>query len=254
LNGRGQEIDPLVASAAPGSWRAWAAFLLGSARNRLVRVSAVLLLGLGVATFWLLVDLAADVASGETQQADLDVTRWAQQLDSPLLMASAPILSAFGSELLVVLVLATTVVLARQQRWGAITTVLIVTLGAVGLNSLLKLAFQRARPEAVSVAVLAQGYSFPSGHAMVAAAFYTLLAYLGWRLLRGWPRRAYVGGLALLVLLIGWSRVYLGVHYLSDVVAGFLAGFLWAEAAIVGAHLLGRQRGTPREPARSAPD
>jgi undecaprenyl-diphosphatase len=239
----GQDFDPLVTRATLPTWRAWGASIFGAGPARLVRFGAVLLLGLGAATFWLLVDLAADVASGATQQADLDVMHWARQLDSPVVVASAPILSLFGSELLVVLVLVTAILLARQRRWGAMTTVLIVTLGAVGLNSLLKLAFQRARPEAVSVTLLAQGYSFPSGHAMVAAAFYTLLAYLGWRLLRGWPRRAYVGGLALLVLLIGWSRVYLGVHYLSDVVAGFLAGFLWAEAAIVGAHLLGRPRG-----------
>jgi hypothetical protein len=78
----------------------------------------------------------------------------------------------------------------------------------------------------------AQAFSFPSGHAMVSMAFYCFLAYVSWRVLRGWQRAAWAAGLLLLVLLVGLSRLYLGVHYLTDVAAGYLAGFIWADAVI----------------------
>jgi membrane-associated phospholipid phosphatase len=67
---------------------------------------------------------------------------------------------------------------------------------------------------------------------MVAAAFYLFLAYLAWQVLRGWPRVAVACGLVLLVLLIGLSRLYLGVHYLSDVVAGATLGFIVGRSVV----------------------
>jgi undecaprenyl-diphosphatase len=86
---------------------------------------------------------------------------------------------------------------------------------------------------------------------MVAAAFYGYLAYLAWNLLRGWQRWLAVSGLLVLVFLIGLSRLYLGVHYLTDVVAGYIAGFLWVDAVIIGGHLLSRRR--PPAPSPSQP-
>ncbi len=114
--------------------------------------------------------------------------------------------------------------------------------GAQLLNNVLKDLFQRTRPAPVAGLIPAQAFSFPSGHAMVAAAFYLFLAYLGWRLLRGWRQVAFTGTLLALILAIGLARLYLGVHYLTDVVAGYLAGFLWTDAVIIGGHLLGRRR------------
>ena len=73
-----------------------------------------------------------------------------------------------------------------------------------------------------------------AGHAMVGAAFYFYIAYLTWRIVHGWWRILVIVGLVLLVLLIGLARIYLEVHYLSDVIAGYLAGFLWTDAVILG--------------------
>lgn len=112
---------------------------------------------------------------------------------------------------------------------------LAVTLsGAWLLNIGLKAFFQRARPDLVHF-VQVEGYSFPSGHAMVAAAFYGVLGYLLWLNLRKRGKPAwYVAVLTIFLITgIGLSRIYLGVHFASDVVAGFIAGGVWAAVCIV---------------------
>lgn len=93
------------------------------------------------------------------------------------------------------------------------------------LNNLLKIIFQRTRPDMLHL-VAAGGFSFPSGHAMIATAFYGMLGYIIWSHLRQRSKPAwYVMLLTFcLIIAIGASRIYLGVHYPSDVVAGFAAG------------------------------
>jgi undecaprenyl-diphosphatase len=113
-----------------------------------------------------------------------------------------------------------------------------VTVGAQLLNDVLKQAFHRARPTPLQGLIEAQQFSFPSGHAMVSAAFYLFVAYLAWRLLRGRWRGVLVAGLILLVLLIGLARLYLQAHYLSDVIAGYFAGLLWTDTVIIGGRVL----------------
>ncbi|WP_246131847.1 phosphatase PAP2 family protein [Paenibacillus hemerocallicola] len=105
---------------------------------------------------------------------------------------------------------------------------LVAVVGGTGLlNYLLKLVFKRARPEIYRIAE-ANGYSFPSGHSMVAFSLYGILAYLLWRHI---PRRAgrivLIAISSLFILTIGISRIYLGVHYPSDVLGGYLASGCW---------------------------
>ena len=84
-------------------------------------------------------------------------------------------------------------------------------------------------------------YSFPSGHAMESFVAYGMLAYLAVLALKTWEARvAAVCGAALLVVLIGFSRMYLGVHYFSDVIAGYAAGGVWLSALITGAETIRR--------------
>jgi undecaprenyl-diphosphatase len=105
-----------------------------------------------------------------------------------------------------------------------------VTLGTL-FNALLKNIFERARPEFVAHGVPIDSFSFPSGHAMLSAIVYLSLGAL---LARSEARRTYKGyilGVAIaLTLLIGSSRLYLGVHYPTDVLAGWCIGALWAMA------------------------
>ncbi|TXK52071.1 phosphatase PAP2 family protein [Pontibacter qinzhouensis] len=114
----------------------------------------------------------------------------------------------------------------RKHRWYSLK-VPVVALGSITLNLVLKYLFDRPRP-ALPHLVHASGLSFPSGHSMVAASFYGLLIYLAWKHIETpiW-RYTVVGLLTLLIMLIGFSRIYLHVHYATDVLAGFAAGFMW---------------------------
>jgi len=103
----------------------------------------------------------------------------------------------------------------------------IVMAGATLLDNGLKLAFHRVRPE-VFFGILPDTFSFPSGHALFSLCFYGSLGALFARRLRSsWVRTAIWSAIALLVFGIGLSRIYLGVHYPTDVLAGFLAGGAW---------------------------
>lgn len=107
-----------------------------------------------------------------------------------------------------------------------------VIAGSVSLNYLLKLFFQRARPD-LNRLIEISGYSFPSGHAMNAFTFYGILAFLLWRHL---PIKFWRGILILfsssMIFTIGISRVYLGVHYPSDILGGYVASAFWLSFAI----------------------
>ena len=113
----------------------------------------------------------------------------------------------------------------RQRR--EVVGMLICLSGASLLNFLLKLLFERERPELFRVVEVA-GYSFPSGHAMVSLCVYGMMAFLISRRIHRWGWRLAVGMSAMvLVAAIGVSRIYLGVHYPTDVVAGYAAGAMW---------------------------
>ena len=103
--------------------------------------------------------------------------------------------------------------------------------GAEFLNLGLKLAFHRPRPEVAFVSI--DTYSFPSGHAMVSTAAYGALAYIAWAYVRS-PRgrMLLVAGTTVFVALICFSRLYLGVHYLSDVLAGAAGGLFWLSVSV----------------------
>lgn len=123
--------------------------------------------------------------------------------------------------------LASLLILAYHRRRLEIDGMLVCLGGAAFLNYLLKQLFERSRPELFRV-VEAAGYSFPSGHAMVSLCLYGMLAFLFARHFRQWRWRLFVGALAAaLVISIGLSRVYLGVHYPTDVIAGYTAGAMW---------------------------
>lgn len=113
------------------------------------------------------------------------------------------------------------------KRWREAAGLAICLAGGAVLNFLFKNLFERARPDLFRL-VEATGYSFPSGHAMVSLCFYGMVAFLLARELRHWPGRVAVISVAgLLIAAIGVSRVYLGVHYPTDVVAGYAAGSMW---------------------------
>src|SRR5262249_29981901 len=119
---------------------------------------------------------------------------------------------------------------------------LFVTSGAL-FQSELKAIFARARPHFAEPFVVESSWSFPSGHAMGSLIGYGLLAYLLAQVVRPlWARVAVVGTATLLVAAIGFSRLYLGAHYFSDVVGGYAAGAAWLCACISAGEWVRRHR------------
>ncbi|PEZ06853.1 phosphatase PAP2 family protein [Priestia megaterium] len=118
-----------------------------------------------------------------------------------------------------------------HQRKELILFIAIVG-GHVILNQLLKLSFQRDRPNLHRLIEI-DGYSFPSGHAMSAFAVYGALSFLLWHdISTRWGRIALILTSSVIILMIGISRIYLGVHYPSDIIGGFLAGGIWLALCI----------------------
>lgn len=114
--------------------------------------------------------------------------------------------------------------LLKSKRQVAASVVLVSVAGAAIANLLIKLLFQRDRPSLWQSIVQEQSFSFPSGHAMASSALYFAIVYVAWR--TRWRWLAIILG-GFLVVLIGFSRLYFGVHYPSDVIAGWLVSFIW---------------------------
>jgi len=163
---------------------------------------------------------------------DVSFARWLAGERSTAGIDGFRVVTFFGSAAALVTVTAVVcIVLYRRGRLVAAALLPVVFLGAELLNFVLKLSFHRARPEVAFVHL--DTYSFPSGHAMVSTAVYGALAYLAWSPLRTLRRRlTLVAGTVLLVALIDFSRIYLGVHYLSDVLAGTAGGAFWLAVSI----------------------
>lgn len=153
------------------------------------------------------------------------------------------IVSILGSlEVLALVGMLVAVALLVQRSWLTLATWLVAVLGGEALNLLLKDLFARPRPHFERPLVVEISYSFPSGQAMESLVVYGMLAYFGLLTLRSQRTRVVsLGGAAVLVALIGFSRLYLGAHYLSDVLGGFAAGSAWLSAAITAREAM-RQR------------
>lgn len=134
-----------------------------------------------------------------------------------------------GASVLLFLVLAVVTYLLIAGKRHAAVFVGVAVGGGQLLSSLFKMGFDRPRPDLVPHGAWVYSASFPSGHAMVSAVTYLTLGALLARMHRGRPLKAFFLGIAvLLTLVVGTSRVYLGVHWPTDVVAGWAAGSVWA--------------------------
>ena len=176
----------------------------------------LLAVAVALAGFALLARMPAAVVALDQQIADT------LRSDAPqALLNAAFVVTRLGNfETLLAIGLLVAAGLAVKQRWSDLAVWLAVTIGNGMLNRTLKLAFARVRPLHDHGLVIEPAYSFPSGHASGSLAVYGLLALLAMPHLAPARRRPLLLGTAVLVLLIGASRVILQVHYLSDVVAG----------------------------------
>jgi membrane-associated phospholipid phosphatase len=243
---RAGRIDPAVEAAPPRGWRRWAKALLTYQQERLASFGGLLLLGfvMGVLVLYAFAWLANEVLAEQTLALDRGAGQAVRAYTSPAMDVAMRTVSLFGSEAVPFIGVLLIGILLLQRRWGAPVLLVLVVSGAQLLNDVLKGLFHRTRPAPVAGWISAQQWSFPSGHAMVSAAFYLCVAYLTWRLVRGPWRIVLLCALGLLVVLIGVSRIYLEAHYLSDVIAGYMAGFMWTDIVIIGSRVLIPRRGT----------
>ena len=201
--------------------------------SRAAQVRATLFAAAFVAAAVVLVWLVQTVAAGATRDFDLAVMAWVEARRTPTLTDVATNLTALGSgTLLAVLVsLVTSVLWTSGRRLGAVETALSSTLSAV-LTRAIKITLARERPLEAGRLVTAGGFSFPSGHASGIAALLTAVALVSIEAATTRAQRAVlIVFYAVLLAGVAGSRVYLGVHYPSDVVAGLCLGIASALAA-----------------------
>lgn len=197
---------------------------------------ALALLVIGILLPLLLVmDLTEDVFSHHGFSWDVSILAWWRSHRTPQLTALAEALGVIGGvKVLPFITLAVALLLARFDAkvhgWFLVMSVA----GASLINVLAKLIFQRPRPDELGAVLVEKGFSFPSGHTMANAAFGIALAFIFWSS----PRTRIIGILGILWgVLLGLSRNYLGVHYPTDVLVGFLTSLAW----VAGLRLLMRQ-------------
>jgi undecaprenyl-diphosphatase len=177
--------------------------------------------------------LAEQVFEGDLRQFDLHIRNFVHQFASPPLTKVMQGFTDLGSvgALSILFGIALACFLLAKLRGPAVW--LFVALGGtVILDVTLKLAFHRARPEPY-FGPMPSSYSFPSGHAMGSFVFYGVIAgVLCARISRQLTRVLIWFAAAILVTAIGFSRIYLGVHYPTDVIAGYAAGAVWVSSLI----------------------
>jgi undecaprenyl-diphosphatase len=191
-----------------------------------------------VAAFaWAFVELADEVREGETRAIDTTILLalrvpgdpadplgpgWFEEL-------ARDITALGGVGVLTLLTLAVAGLLWLQGHHRSVVLVLVSVAGGLLLSTLFKEAFDRPRPDLVPHGATVYTASFPSGHSMMAAVTYLTLAVMYARVEPHRAVKIYLIAVAsLIILLVGASRVYLGVHWPTDVLAGWLAGATWA--------------------------
>ncbi len=197
-------------------------------------ISIIRLGGLAVAALamWGFATIAQEVLEKETYAFDTSILLYLRSLHSPLRDRVMLAFTSLGEpNLLLALSVSLGIILWVRKHRSEATTIAVAGAGAIGLNILLKQLFARARPQFWERTVEVKFYSFPSGHAMISMVIYGWLGYL---LGSRFPKqRWWIYGLTIiLVAVIGLSRLYLGVHWPTDVIAGYTAGLVWLIACI----------------------
>ncbi len=204
-----------------------------------VRIGGILLAALAL---WVFAQIAEEVLEAESYAFDTNILLIVRSWQSPLLDIAMLGITFIGDPLVLLiscLILGTW--LLRLKQKSEATTLAIAAIGAIGLNVLLKQLFSRARPALWEQIVDVGQYSFPSGHAMVSMVIYGFIGYI----LANRYRRQQVWIISLTTLLIttiGFSRLYLGVHWPTDIIAGYAAGLVWLIACISSSKIWHRFR------------
>src|SRR5216684_4907150 len=218
--------------------RAWTFVAARFARGEYLGLHLTVGFVISVAGLWLFGGITEDVIHHDPlTQFDMALLDWLHRHATPTGYAIFHAITLLGSPVtLTVLALGVGLLLGVRRQWIVLGGWIAAFGGGSLLNQALKGVIQRPRPPQADMFLRHYSWSFPSGHAMVSLIGYGMLAYL---LVVLWVHRrslqiAIVVGATLLILAIGLSRLYLGVHYFSDVVGGYAAGVLWLSTCVSG--------------------
>jgi undecaprenyl-diphosphatase len=191
---------------------------------------------IGLVSLGLLIWLVAAVASGSTQDFDASIRNGVHGFASPAVTALAQWITTLGSIAFLCAAYAVCLVallLARLRRDAVRLTWIMA--GAIAIENGLKYSIRRIRPDAF-FGIDPTTYSFPSGHSLLSLCFYLTIAVLIARHVpNAFGRFAVLTAAALLIAAIGLSRIYLGVHYPTDVIGGFLVAACWISLGLLAA-------------------
>jgi len=209
-------------------------------------LSLHLLVGLAVSVLglWIFSHLAEDVVQNEPL-VKFDITL-ANVLHAGATAQSTTfflVVTAFGGQIIQILTVLLSLFFIWRRQWLFLVIWLAALIGGQVLNCLLKTWFARPRPSFTDPIAVASYYSFPSGHAMMSFIAYGMLAYFLLLYIKNLRLRILlIFATVLLVVLVGISRLYLGVHYFSDVVGGFAAGAIWLSTCATAMDIIQRRR------------
>jgi len=181
-------------------------------------------------SFGIFIKITSELLENDVRGLDSSILTAVAKIRRPWLTGVAVDLTALGSTTLVVLISAVVLfmLLSLKDRLGA-WQLLLNSVGAGMWTAISKNVIERARPENITPLVQVSGFSYPSGHSLASASLYLTIAILAVRYLPTTKARVLLLGLAIVViLLVCVSRVYLGVHYPSDVASGASLGVAWA--------------------------
>ncbi len=187
--------------------------------------------------------LGDEMLEQELRVFDSAVIGWVQSGISPNLTSFMLFMTFLGSTwtLLTVAVVSAGLMWWQKKRWEALF-LLFALGGGVLFNLLLKWSYHRERPSILRL-VEEKGYSFPSGHSMASFILYGMLCIFLYMFVISRAAKVTIVTLAVaLILLVGTSRIYLGVHYPSDVVAGYAAGGAWVAICLLGLKIVVEKR------------
>jgi undecaprenyl-diphosphatase len=155
-------------------------------------------------------------------------------LRTPFLVQVFLVVTELGSPQTITLItVGAVIIFAHQRRWRDALALLVSVVGSSLVTDSIKELVGRARPGELVRVYNEVGYSFPSGHATAAVALYGFIAYILWRDYRSHlDHRITLSIAAILILAIGFSRIYLGEHYSSDVIGGYVVGALFLTVAM----------------------